>query len=861
MRYPIRWLRQFANPACTDDELVERLTMAGLEVEIREEYGNASDLIVVGEVISASPHPQADRLKICQVRINENPDHPLLNIVCGAPNVVVGMKAPLAMMGAMVQGKPIVEASLRGVISQGMLCSAEELMLGDLNVPKGLLVLPQDSPVGKPLHQALPTHDTLLTIKLTPNRGDCLSMLGLAREVAALTYSEISIPLFPDINIDHDETLAVDIEDFSSCPIYAGRIINKVSSQAETPLWMKVRLVQCGERPINPLVDITNYVMLEWGQPMHAFDRKKLKGAIGVRRARASESLTLLNHQKINVGTHDIVITDDDRPVALAGVMGGEDTAIQVNGDHPESLSVFFEAAHFVPVAVQGRAKAYGLSSQAAYRFERGVDPHLPEKALARATELTLSILGGQAGAQSIFIKKLADSPATVASKAPQCIPFRLSRAKALMGYDYTAQEVERALQALGFKLDRCDHETEIQYVVQVPSWRFDIHIEEDLIEEVARMVGYDNIHESLPKVSPALESNTEQSKKTERSHWDIIQLLANMGYRETQHFGFIAEETDRRFCEDPSAYRPIRLANPIAENLNVMRGSLMGSLVETCAYQARSQVKGLRLFELARVFQWKEEASNTVINSELAHQYAVDIFRAGGRYHQPYHMAMLAWGLAQPWQWGTCKQEVDFFDLKGDFESVVGNTLHTQKSEEGWRLGHTQSDNINHHPALHPTRSAPIIFQGVQVGWIGELHPIWVRHYHLSSAPILLECEISSLTAQRSFNYQPLCRQPMVERDISVWLPLHCAMGAVRDDLLLANIPYLQEVVVFDVYGGDATHSHSADQKSVAIRFWLQDRDKTLEESVIFSSMNVITQRLKTYWQAKLREDLKSTV
>lgn len=823
MRYPIGWLRTFVNPAMDDQALCERLTMSGLEVEAIEKYGNDSPFIVVGEVLEVATHPSADQLKVCRVR--SHPDSAPLTIVCGAPNVRVGMKAPLALIGARIQDREIASISLRGIVSQGMLCSAEELALGDIHVDKsaGLLVLPAEAEVGKPLCTQFPSSDQLLTIKLTPNRGDCLSILGLAREISALTQTPLTLPKFKEIFADSVETIKINSQLPEGCLRYTGRSFHGLNTHAQTPLWMRMRLVQCGERPKSPLVDITNFVMIEWGQPMHAFDRDALRGKIGIRYAREGESLMLLNDQSVNLTAQQMVITDDDRAIALAGVMGGKDTAI-----HAQTTRVFFEAAHFTASAVQGTARQFGLSSLAAYRFERGVDPTLPRIAQQRASMLTQSIMGGQCG-EMVEVQS--------APVKPLIVPLRLSRARALIGYPYSAMEVEQSLRALGFVVRQAAVE---HYAVEIPSYRSDVRLEEDLIEEVVRLVGYD----AVPEAMPSVETPTPTASTPSQKALQLSQTLADRGFREVMHFGFIDDKIEQLFAEPQT--QTVRLANPIAENLNVMRSQLIGSLVLHCAQAHRSQASTVAIFEWSRVFCFKEEPRQ--IDSAFAHQHPTDIYSARGRYHQPYHLGMLLWGAAHPMQWGRSQRLFDFYDLKGCLESLIGMPLPSFNATASslWQIN--ALDDPQKHPCLHPNRAGDLVYEGQKVGRIGELHPQMVKHFDLPSAPIVLECAADPLVKVRSMRYQAIHRQPMIERDLSIWVGDQVRAADIIEDLSNAKIAALQEVVIFDVY-------QQAHRKSLALRFWLQDQEKTLDDIAISRVMETIQSRLQSRFQATLRE------
>lgn len=850
MKFPISWLRKFANPQMDNDDLAKLLTMSGLEIETIEKFGNSDENIIIAEILEVRAHPSANKLNICSV----NTGNEILSIVCGAPNVCVGLKAPLAKIGAKILGKEITHATIRGVASQGMLCSASELELSGIeDIYPGLLPLPTLAPVGKKLAEVFPTVDTIFTVKLTPNRGDCLSIIGLAREVAALTNCKFNVPTINEnlfMQPEHTDTVAVEItpnnfiNDQDPCEHYYGCVVSNINLQATTPLFMQLRLVQCGERPIHPLVDITNFIMLETGQPMHAFDRNKV-GKIGVRfydKNIDKGEFKLLNDETRKLAENILLITSDNKPVAVAGVMGGAESAINISENTLSSTlstAVFFESAHFNPNVIQGRAKLLEVSSSAAYRFERGVDPNMSKFALNRACELSKEFLAGNIGALCFAKSKHnnCQSPA---------INFRLAKARRLIGYPYTADVAEAALLKLGFGVVKKNIE---EFLVTPPSWRFDIEIEEDLIEEVARLVGYDNVGEEMPQEQVSMPSVTELNYRSPNTNWiNISKSIANFGFQEVNTFGFVSEKLDSLFktAED---YQPIFLSNPIAENLNVMRCQLIGSLIENCSTQVRNGQKTLRSFEIARVFNFNQNLENTIntninsINGKL------------GNYCQPYHLAMLIWGLAYPFQWAQDKRQCDFFDLKGIFANIFPRINFEFKSF-----------TKNLPTFLHPSRSAEILIDKKVVGFIGECHPQIARNFDLPSSPIILECVIAELTNTNCYKYQEINRLPIIERDLSLSIPKNVdkelIVAEIIDDIIKQGFANLQEVIVFDVYNPIIEKNTNVlnsltnmdNSKKIALRFIIQAQNKTLTDEEINGLMQQIINRIKTRWNINLR-------
>ena len=786
MKVSVAWLRELVGigemPVA---ELARRLTMGGLEVE--EVTPVAADFsgIVVGHVKSVVPHPNADKLRVTEVDAGTGET---LTIVCGAPNVAAGQKVPCALIGAKLPGLEIKKAKLRGVESSGMLCSARELGLSQDHA--GLLVLEEDAPVGRDVRELLALDDTYLTLKLTPNRGDCLSMLGIARDVAALTGAALRVPPAPPVKEAIADQRDVRIEEPAACGHYFGRVIRGIDPGARTPQWMVRRIERAGLRAISPLVDITNYVMLERGQPMHAFDHAKLAGSIGVRFMKPGERVKLLNDQVVECQPKLLAITDESGPVALGGVMGGHDSMV---GDG--TTDVFFEAAYFAPAAVQGKARALGLTSDAAYRFERGVDPNGAGAALERATQLTLEICGGKAG------------PIThAAGEAPRRMAVRLrpERARALLGYPVADAEMHEILKRLS-----CLPEGGAGAIrVTPPSWRFDLEIEEDFVEEVARIHGYEHV----PDVAPRSSLPMLPVAAGTRDRFALRHLLAALGYQEVVNYSFVAAESERDFAGNEA---PVRLANPIASHMGVMRTTLLGGLVQTLRANLNRGEPRVRVFEIGRCF--------------LGDSPSLDV--------QPERVAGVAYGTRWPEQWAEKGARIDFYDAKGDVEALAG-----ERALEFVRAAHG---------AFHPGRCAEVRLGGKAIGVVGELHPRLAQKYELTEGTVAFELLTAPLLRGLKPAFRGLSRMPVVRRDYAFTVaentPAADILGAIR-----GQAPgFVRAVEVFDQYRGKGVE---AGKKSLALRIVMQDTDRTLTDSEVEGVMASIREQLNQQFQAKPR-------
>ncbi len=768
MKFSENWLRTWVNPALSSEELAHMLTMAGLEVEGLEVVAPAFNNVVVGEVLEVVRHPNADRLNVCQVNVGEASP---LTIVCGAANVAVGVKVPCARIGAVLppsndneKAFVIKQARVRNVESFGMLCSDKELGLAEES--QGLWLLPADAPVGKTLREYLELDDKLFTLKLTPNRSDCSSLGGVAREVAALTgcaLKSIDIQAQP---VTLSEQLPVKVVDAHGCPLYCGRLVRGVNAAATTPAWMLRRLERSGLRSISAVVDITNYVMLEMGQPLHAFDVAKLSGGITVRKARKGELLTLLNEQKVVLDEEVLVIADDARVLALAGIMGGQGSGVETN-----TRDVFFESAFFHPDAIVGKARRFGLATDSSFRFERGVDFAATRLALERATQLLLEICGGKTGAIS---EVCGDLPRRTA------IALRRSRVARVLGIALDKKQIVDLFTRLQFDFTANGDD----YRVTPPSFRFDLSIEADLIEELARLHGYDNIPALAPQAAMTMLPYSESQRPLAR----IQQILVSRDYQEIVSYAFVEEQVERELCGNKN---PVALQNPIASNLAVMRSSLIGGLIGALRFNQNRKQARVRLFEVGACFA-----------------------KANHEYVQSQRLSGLAYGETQTEQWGVVAKAVDFYDVKADVEALFAPQVLRFV--------------VASHPALHPGRSAQIYCGEQMVGWIGELHPHWQQQYDMTLSCVWFEVELSALIQAKVPRMSEIAKFLPVRRDLAVVVDEAVTVQALLDAMQQASAPHVVEIALFDLYRGKGVE-HG--KKSLAFRVLLQDTHKTLTD------------------------------
>ena len=771
MLIPESWLRALVNPPMTTDELAHLLTMSGLEVESCTPLAPPFSGIVVGEVLSVGKHPNADRLSLCSVGIGKGEP---LQVVCGAPNVRAGMKAPLAVVGAKLPGLEITAAKMRGVESQGMLCSARELGLSQDH--SGLLELPADALVGSNVREALQLDDHVFEIKLTPNKADCLSVLGIAREVAALTRAKLVAPDVRPVAAKSDAKLAFGITDADGCGRFAGRVIRNVDANAPTPDWMKQRLERAGQRSITALVDVTNYVMLELGRPLHVYDQDKVSGGIDVRWGRPGEKLKLLNEQTVEVDATVLCIADASGPIGLAGIMGGDSTKADL-----ETKNIFLESAFFFPDAIAGRARRYNFTSDASHRFERGVDFDNNVAGIERATQLVLEICGGEPGPTVDVVEKL-----------PQRRPvaMRLARAQKVIGVAVSADEIADIFTRLSLTFERSPE----AFTVTPPSYRFDIEIEEDLIEEVARVYGFERIPANPPTAPAAMRAEPE----SHRSLHAIRVQIAARDFQEVVNFSFVDAGWEVDLAGNAN---PLRLLNPIAGHQSVMRSTLLGGLIENIRYNMARKQSRVRVFEVGRAFL----RDSAVTDGELS--------VAGLR--QPIRLAAAACGPADDEQWGMPVRAADFFDLKADVEALAWPRVPRFEAAA--------------HPALHPGRSARVLLDGVPVGWVGELHPRWQAKFELPQPVVVFELEAASLQAVHIPRPEQPSRVPPLVRDLAVLVDAAVPVQVLLDAVLAEKPPIVRSVRLFDLYQGKSV---PAGRKSLAFRIVMQDTEKTLTDA-----------------------------
>ena len=792
MKVSVNWLKELVDFDLTVEELAHTLTMAGLEVEEITPVAAMFDNIVIAEVKTTAPHPDADKLRVCEVDAGTGE---LLQIVCGAPNVAVGMRVPCALVGAKLPGLEIKQAKLRGVESNGMLCSARELGLSDDHA--GLLPLAGDAPIGQSIRQYLDLDDIYLTLKMTPNRGDCLSMIGVARDLAAVTGAKLTLPTILPNSSTGAASMAVTISAPDACGRYLGRVITAINATAATPDWMKRRLERAGFRSIAPLIDITNYVNLERGQPMHAFDQQKLVGSIDVRFALAGEKITLLNEQYVVLQPDMLLITDESGPVAIAGVMGGLKS--MVTGG---TTSVLFESAYFDPNVIQGKTRTLGINSDAAYRFERGVDPAGARDAIEYATQLALKICG---------TAETAAGPITEAiGKLPLCdtIKVRPARVHRILGMPIAVAEMIAVLRRLQCSVSE-ERET---LLVTPPSYRFDLKIEADFVEEIARIHGYEKVPAKPPKSILPMLSVPEDT----RSRSSIRRIMIDSGYQEVINYSFTPPEWEADFAGNAM---PVKVANPISSQMSVMRSNLIGGLITTLRHNLNHGESRLKLFELGRCFLRDEPNLDA----------------------QPEMLGGLVYGQRFPEQWGEGGQkgaQSDFYSVKGEIESLLRGLAPRFKKTS--------------HAALHPGRAASISIAGKPVGVIGELHPQWQQKYDLPNAPLVFELDVAAVKTIKVPWYRANSRMQTVRRDIAVVVDDSVEMQAMLDVVNAAKFASVIEFSPFDLYRGE---NLGIGKKSVAFRILMQDTDRTLVDSEADKNVSEILEVISKEFGATIRK------
>ena len=791
MKISETWLRTYVNPAISTEELVAQITMAGLEVDAVEPVAAQFSGVVVGVVVEMEKHPDADKLNVCKVNVGEAE---LLQIVCGAANVRVGLKIPAALCGAILPGDfKIKQSKLRGVESFGMLCSAKEL--GLVAEAEGLMELPADAPIGTDIREYLQLNDNSIEVDLTPNRADCLSVEGVAREVAVLNQIHTTVPAIEPVAVTTAEKLTVTVEATAACPHYLGRVISGVNNKAETPLWMQERLRRSGLRSLSPLVDVTYYVLLELGQPLHVFDSAKLAGGITVRYAVNGEMLELLNNQTIMFDEKCLVISDDKSALAFAGVMGGSYSAV-----HEETTKVFLECAFFTPLAIAGKARQFGLHTDSSHRFERGVDFELQHRAIERASQLILDICGGQAG-------EITD--VTTTSELPKRDPISLRQEKLnkILGVVFENEAVSGILERLGMQVAaQADG-----WKITPPSFRFDIAIEADLIEEIARIYGYNNLPNNQILVRSALNQATENVLDLER----VKDLLVDLGYQEAITYSFVDEAMQTAIA--PSA-EFIKLQNPISAELAVMRTTVWGGLLTAALHNTNRQQTRVRLFESGLRFVQKD-----------------------GETFQEKMLAGLALGNVAAGQWGEKERAVDFYDVKADVEAMFELT--------GCQVQFVADSN----ETLHPGQSAKVLNSNDEiVGWLGMLHPLLEKELGFETPVFLFELAQDLLLQKRRASFKSLSKFPSVRRDLALLVKEDVNVGEIIAAIQSCNEPLLQDAVIFDVYRGQGVEDSF---KSVALSLVLQNQAQTLTDIEIDAIVSTFLKTLASKTGAKLRD------
>jgi phenylalanyl-tRNA synthetase beta chain len=792
MKFSERWLREWVDTDLTTEQLLESMSDAGLEVDAVTPVAADFNHVVIGQVLEVERHPDADRLTVCQVTVGDTEP---LTIVCGAKNVAAEMKVPVAMIGAQLGDLKIKKSKLRGVASHGMLCSAKELGLAEES--SGILALPIDAPLGEDIRQWLQLDDRSIDLDLTPNRGDCLGIAGIARDVAALSRGEYRTPSIEPVAAQTNTTLPVELIDSKGCSQYAGRVIRGIDATAVSPLWLQERLRRSGLRSIHPVVDVTNYVMLELGQPMHAFDLARIDKKIIVRRAKPQEKLTLLDERELTLREDSLVIADETKALALAGIMGGLDSAVTT-----QTRDIFLESAYFSLTDIAGQARSYQLSTDSSHRFERGVSPALQVLAIERATQLLLDIVGGQPG--PVIQETISEALPT-----KKQVRFRPARANALLGLSIEAAQMSDILQRLGMDVTKSDDNT---WQVTVPSYRFDVSIEADLIEEIARVYGYQRLPVSHTHAQLAAHAPAESMILLAT----IKQVLVDLGYQESINYSFVNPELQQRLLPQAKA---IDLANPLAAELSQMRVSLWPGLLTSLRYNQYRQQHSVRLFETGLTFTQTEEGL-TQLNT----------------------LAGLIAGHVEQDSWQTDARDYDFFDIKGDITRLLQLTRDTARYviERG------------EHPALHPGQCASITVDGQVIGYFGALHPNLVQELELTGPVFLFELSLAQVQQRALPEYRPLSKFPEVERDLSFIVDDAVSAQAVIDAVWSSEQPWLQTVRIFDVYQGK---DFAPGTKSVAIKLTFQHAQRTLSDEDIDGAVTRIIDSLINQLHIQLRD------
>lgn len=783
------WLREWASPELDTAALAEQVTMAGLEVDAVNPVAGEFSGVVVAEITGCAAHPDAEKLRVCEV----NAGSETVQIVCGAPNARVGIKVPLATVDAVLPGNfKIKKAKLRGVESFGMLCAEEELGMAEKS--DGLFELPVDAPVGEDIRSYLGLDDQIIEVDLTPNRSDCLSIRGIARDVAALTGCAFNAVEVPAVAPSHQDSLAIAIAAEEDCPRYTGRIIRGVDISKPTPLWMVEKLRRSGIRSIDPVVDVTNYVLLELGQPLHAFDLAKLDGGITIRKAAAEEAITLLDGQELKLRDDTLVIADDSSAQALAGIMGGEASAVSAS-----TQDIFLESAFFAPEIIAGRARSYGLHTDSSHRFERGVDYELPAVAIERATALLLDIVGGEAGPVSVVDTK--------ALPQPQSVQLRAERIEKMLGLSLSAEQVEAMLSGLGFDVTA---QADNSWQLSVPSWRFDVSLEVDLLEELARLYGYNRL--PVKPIQAAMRIQAQDEKQLPKRN--LRQYFVSRGYQEAITYSFVDPALRAKVEEGEG----VALLNPISSELSIMRGSLFTGLLAALQHNVNRQQQRLRLFETGLRFDGAGDDAQTPM--------------IGG----------VIYGKRGPdsWHKGDGEAEVDFYDLKGDVEGMLA-------LNPGVQFDFVRGE----HKALHPGQTAEIHRDGKKIGVLGKLHPALQADLGLPQGAFLFEMELAAVSERALPSFAPLSKFPEVKRDLAVLVAADVAVDTVLSDAKAAAGEHLTNLKLFDIYQGKGVDT---ERKSLAFSLTFQSASRTLNDDEVNDAVASVVTRLVEAHGAELR-------
>lgn len=790
MKFSEQWLREWVSPKLSTEKLCDQLTALGLEVDSASSILPAVEKVVVGEVVEREKHPDADRLSCCKVKISKTE---ILDIVCGAANVRKGLKVAVVLVGGELPGGlKIKSTKLRGQPSEGMICSAKEL--GLTTESEGILELPQDAPVGKNIVDYLQLNDHVIEVEFTPNRGDCLSILGLARELASKNKLKINEPKIKAAKVKSSAQLKIELKNKLACSRYCGRVIENINAKAQSPIWLTEKLRRSGLRAIHPVVDVMNYVMLELGQPMHAFDLAKISKKICVRNAKENETIKLLDESEIKLNTQNLVIADDHQALALAGVMGGFDSAVS-----PTTESIFLESAYFDAKAITKTARQYAISTDSSYRFERGVDFNLPRKALERATELLLEIVGGKAGKIIEAVEKT-----NLPKRTPIKVPAK--EIERLLGAAFTPAECKTIWTNLNMTVKKSAQ----TWSVTPPSYRFDMSQSADCVEELARVRGLDSI-KPMPlqgdlKILPTSESLISVAR--------IAQTLINRGYSEAITYSFVDRERQQKIVEVDSVWE---LRNPLSQELAVMRTSLWPNMISAWQFNVNRSADCIRLFETGHIFL---KEGDTVIEKNM--------------------LAGVAGGQVRPTSWSEPTRAVDFFDVKGDLEALlklIGKNVQFRPAQ---------------HPSLHPGQSAEICIENKVIGYVGALHPQKVQELDLAAAPYLFELELDALMHAALPSYCLISKFPAVSRDLAIVVD-----EAVQASDLMAKIEadagnLLKQVKIFDIYRGQGI---AVDCKSVALGLTFENLERTLQDEEITAVVERVVKGLEHAFNAKLRE------